>query len=149
MTATAHNKRPTEAQFPLALSKFVYPMHLAGFRRLRLRRKPLEAPSHFCGFGSANALTLTSCQEYLIRWDMIAGMSPCVFTSSLRNSAVSVAAFRASFRCFGDHRCGLAVREQAKSKVVSTKPTSFYACLHGRIIPKKEEKYNISRVNKL
>lgn len=49
-----------------------------------------------------------------MRWDMIAGMSPCVFTSSLSNSAVSVATFYASFRCFGNHRCGLAVREQAK-----------------------------------
>lgn len=37
-------------------------------------------------------------------------------------AAVSVTTFYASFRCFGRHRCDHDVREQAKSKVRSSRP---------------------------
>lgn len=75
-------------------------MYLAGFRRLQYRYKLLQAPSHFCGFGSATALLLTSRQEYLIRWGIVRNASHA-FDLFSEYSAVSVAAFFAVLECFG------------------------------------------------
>lgn len=94
-------------------AKFVYPIRFAGFCRLQQHYKLLEGSCHFCGFGSARCLSLTSCRECSIGWGALGvpTVSFRLFTERLR-----------PISCY-TFRCGPTVREQAKSKVWSRKTT--------------------------
>ena len=96
-----NNKNQRKRNFRWSLSKFVYPMYLAGFRRLRLRHKLLWGTKPLLRFWFRKCLKADKLSGVLDTVGHFVGCQPWGFTSSPRNSAVLVTTFCASFRCFG------------------------------------------------
>lgn len=89
-----------------------------------------------------NALSLASHQEYLMRWGVITGTPPCVFTSSL-SAPPHQLLHLASFTCFGATSCDLMDGSRQSRKFGQNDHAPFYAHRHRKKIYHKQKKFSI------